>query len=141
MDTQVTLEISFNHLKHVFLSIKINLMKGCAMDSTLHIKYLTLCLQIMQINWFEKSWQQILPIKLQGTFLDKVSSVLINLCGFFHELCAKALKVHELKQLEAKIAITLCQMEEIFTPSLFTVMVYLVVHLAYEAKIARPVHY
>ena len=43
--------------------------------------------------------------------------------------------------LEADIAVTLCELEKIFPPSFFTVMVHLVIHLAAEAKIGGPVHY
>lgn len=46
-----------------------------------------------------------------------------------------------LEQLETRIAITLCQLETIFPPSFFTVMVHLVIHLAYEAKVGGPVQY
>ena len=36
---------------------------------------------------------------------------------------------------------TLCELERIFPPSFFTVMVHLVMHLTSEVKVAGPVHY
>ena len=39
---------------------------------------------------------------------------------------------------KADIAVTLCELETIFSQSFFTVMVYLVMHLAIEAKIGGP---
>uniref|UniRef100_A0A2N9ESG6 DUF4216 domain-containing protein n=1 Tax=Fagus sylvatica TaxID=28930 RepID=A0A2N9ESG6_FAGSY len=57
------------------------------------------------------------------------------------EICSKVLNVEDLEHLEKKIAVTLCQLEKIFPPSFFTVMVHLLTHLATEAKIAGPVHY
>ena len=42
---------------------------------------------------------------------------------------------------EADIAVTLCELEKIFSPSFFTVMVHLAIHLAVEATIGGPVHY
>nr|AAT44322.1 hypothetical protein [Oryza sativa Japonica Group] len=56
-------------------------------------------------------------------------------------ICSKVLHVDELDRLEEAIKITLCRMEMIFPPGFFTVMVYLVVHLATECKIAGPVCY
>ena len=47
----------------------------------------------------------------------------------------------DLEILEKDIVITLCELEKIFPPSFFTVMVNLVMHLASEAKIAGLVIY
>ena len=47
----------------------------------------------------------------------------------------------ELRVLEKRFVVTLCELEMIFSPSFFTVMVYLVMHLASEAKVAGIVHY
>ncbi|GMP88319.1 hypothetical protein CsSME_00040354 [Camellia sinensis var. sinensis] len=85
--------------------------------------------------------QQLLPIALRGTLPKKVASPLIELSCFFREICSKVLQVEELDRLASRIVLTLCNLERIFPPSFFTVMVHLVVHLATEAKIAGPVHY
>ena len=47
----------------------------------------------------------------------------------------------ELGALEKRIAVTLYELERIFPPSFFTVMVHLVINLTSEAKVADPVHY
>ena len=47
----------------------------------------------------------------------------------------------DLENLEKDIALTLCELEKIFPPSFFTVMVHLVMHLAKEAKFGGLVHY
>ncbi|XP_050290515.1 uncharacterized protein LOC126728774 [Quercus robur] len=57
------------------------------------------------------------------------------------EICSKTLTVSDIVTSEADIAVTLCELEKIFPPSFFTVMVHLVMHLAAEAKIGGPVHY
>ena len=49
--------------------------------------------------------------------------------------------MEELRALEKKIVVTLCELEMIFPPSFFIVMVHLVIHLASKAKVAGPVHY
>ncbi|XP_074281896.1 uncharacterized protein LOC141606599 isoform X1 [Silene latifolia] len=43
--------------------------------------------------------------------------------------------------MQEHIILTLCEMEKIFLPSFFDIMVHLCVHLAVEAKIAGPVQY
>jgi hypothetical protein len=106
------------------------------------------CVQVKQRKIFGlKSYdchllmQEFLPIAMKGCLPDKVSKVISDLCNFFKELCGKVLSEHNLENLEHHIAETLCQLEKIFPPSFFTVMVHLVIHLAYEAKVAGPVHY
>jgi hypothetical protein len=106
------------------------------------------CVQVKQRKIFGlKSYdchvlmQVLLPIALRGSVPDNVASALIDLCNFFKQICSKVLNVEFLEQLETRIAITLCQLETIFPPSFFTVMVHLVIHLAYEAKVGGPVQY
>ncbi|CAL0302169.1 unnamed protein product [Lupinus luteus] len=85
--------------------------------------------------------QELLPIALRGSVPDKVTSIVVDLCNFFKQICSKVLNVDFLEQLESRIGIILCHLEMIFPPSFFTIMVHLVIHLAYEAKVAGPVHY
>ena len=70
-----------------------------------------------------------------------MSRPLIGLSCFFKEICSKVLNVDELGALEKRIAMTLCELERIFLLSFFIVMVYLIMHLASEDKVAGPVHY
>ena len=70
-----------------------------------------------------------------------MSRPLIDLSCFFREICSKVLNVDELRALEKRIVVTLYELESIFPPSFFTVMVHLVVHLASEAKVTGLVHY
>ena len=85
--------------------------------------------------------QQLFPIAIRGSLPPEVSRHLIDLSCFFREICSKVLNVEELGALEKRIAVTLCELEKIFPPSFFTVMVHVVMHLASEAKVAGPVHY
>jgi len=85
--------------------------------------------------------QQLLPVALRRSLPDRVTSVIIDLCNFFKQICSKILNVDFLAQLESRIVLTLCQLETIFPPSFFTIMMHLVIHLAYEAKVAGPVQY
>ncbi|XP_077237173.1 uncharacterized protein LOC143878834 [Tasmannia lanceolata] len=85
--------------------------------------------------------QQLLPLAIRRTLPKKVSSVLIELCSFFRELCSKVLKAGDLIKLKKRIALTLCHMEKIFTPAFFDIMVHLPIHLADEARLGGPVQY
>ncbi|CAK8536725.1 unnamed protein product [Lathyrus sativus] len=85
--------------------------------------------------------EQLLPLAIRNTLPHEISAVLIELCSFFRQLCAKVLKIEELEKLQNQIVLTLCHMEMLFPPSFFTVMVHLVVHLVEEVKLGGPVHY
>ena len=85
--------------------------------------------------------QEFLPIAMKGCLPDKVSLAISDLCCFFKELCGKVLNESNLEHLEHQVALTLCQLEQIFPPSFFTVMVHLVIHLAHEARVGGLVHY
>ncbi len=70
-----------------------------------------------------------------------MSAPLIEVSNFFKTLCSKVLNVDELKKIESRIVIALCQLEMIFPSSFFDVMIHLPVHLVGEAMIVEPVQY
>jgi hypothetical protein len=85
--------------------------------------------------------QQLLPIALRGTLSDKVVRPLMELSGFFRDICSKTLRVEDLDRLENRIPIILCQLEQIFPPGFFTIMVHMIIHLVRECRLGGPVHY
>ena len=85
--------------------------------------------------------ETLLPLAIDGLLPEEVSKPLIVLSNFFKALCSKVLSVDDLEKMESQIAIALCQLEMIFPPSFFDVMMHLPVHLASEAMIAGPVQY
>ena len=85
--------------------------------------------------------QQLFSIVIRRSLPPEVSRPLIGLSCFFRKICSKVLNVDELGALEKRIAVTLYELERIFPPFFFTVMVHLVMHLANEAKVAGLVHY
>ncbi|KAG6395273.1 hypothetical protein SASPL_145915 [Salvia splendens] len=85
--------------------------------------------------------QQLLPIALRKTLSRTVRSPLIQLSKYFRELCCKVICPADIIRLEKDIVVVLCQLEKIFPPSFFDVMVHLSVHLATEVKLCGPVHY
>lgn len=89
--------------------------------------------------------QDILPIALRASMFSRSQSrvvkVVSDLCSFFKGLCNKVLDMSELDKMEHEIVQTLCELEQLFPPSFFTIMVHLTVHLISEAKLGGPVHY
>ena len=85
--------------------------------------------------------QQLLPIALRGSLPSHVTRPLIKLACFFRKICLKTFTVSDISSAEVDIVLTLCELEKIFPPSFFTVMVYLVMHLATKAKFGGLVQY
>ncbi|XP_026445460.1 uncharacterized protein LOC113346086 [Papaver somniferum] len=85
--------------------------------------------------------QRLLPVAIRPYLRRDVCAPLIELCNFFHDLCAKTLSVSHLDELEKRIPLILCKLERIFHPDFFDVMVHLAVHLPREAKLVGPVGY
>ncbi|GJT83967.1 zinc finger, CCHC-type containing protein, partial [Tanacetum coccineum] len=89
--------------------------------------------------------QDILMIALRASMFSRsqtrVMKVTSDLCLFFKGLCNKVLDMRELDKMEHDVVQTLCELEQLFPPSFFTIMVHLTVHLILEAKLGGPVHY
>ena len=73
--------------------------------------------------------------------LKDVVIPLIKLSRFFNSLCSKELEFPEIEKLGTSIRETLCQLEMIFPPAFFDIMMHLPVHLAEEARLGGPVCY
>nr|XP_028954636.1 uncharacterized protein LOC108170381 [Malus domestica] len=85
--------------------------------------------------------QQLLPLAIRPVFPEAVTMVLLELSAIFRQLCSKKESEEGFKELSSRIALTLCQLEKIFPPAFFDIMVHLSVHLADEAALAGPVPY
>ncbi|XP_029145781.2 uncharacterized protein [Arachis hypogaea] len=85
--------------------------------------------------------EQLLSILVKFSLPSPVSNVIANWSSFFRELCGKAINSMQLAELQNHVVQTLCQMEMIFPPSLFTVMVHLTMHLVDEVTLGGLVHY
>jgi len=83
----------------------------------------------------------LLQVPIRCTMLDVVAGPLIRLGSFFHSLCQKVIQVQDLDYLEANIIEILCQMETIFPPSFFDIMVHLPIHLANEVRLGGLVQF
>lgn len=83
----------------------------------------------------------LLQVAIRSTLPNTVAEPLIRLGLFFRSLCKKVIQVKDLDFLEAEIVEILCQMEMIFPPSFFDIMVHLPIHLANEVRLGGPVQF
>ena len=84
--------------------------------------------------------QRLLLVGLRPYLKKDVIDVIAELSLFFQKLCARMLYVKDLDDMQKGIVKCFCKLESIFPPVFFDVMIHLVVHLPYEAKLAGPVH-
>jgi hypothetical protein len=66
---------------------------------------------------------------------------LVHLCQYFKKLYSKVISVSEIEKMEAEIPEIMCQLEKVFPPSFFDIMVHSTIHLATEVRLVGPVHY
>ncbi|KAK5811971.1 hypothetical protein PVK06_027364 [Gossypium arboreum] len=85
--------------------------------------------------------QDLLPVVLRCCMSKKVTSCIIELSNIMKTICGKVLNVEELEKVQDRAILTLCNLEKIFPPSFFTIMVHLVIQLPREAIIGGPVFY
>ncbi|XP_056698036.1 uncharacterized protein [Spinacia oleracea] len=83
--------------------------------------------------------QVFLPIAIRGILPKHMRDTITELCEFFNIICSKVLHPSILDTLQANVVQTLCKFEMYFPPSLFDIMVHLVIHLVREIKWCGPV--
>ncbi|XP_057246756.1 uncharacterized protein LOC130589507 [Beta vulgaris subsp. vulgaris] len=81
----------------------------------------------------------LLLVAIKTTLSKDVAKPLLRLCAFFKGIWKKAIDPQDLDYLQTEIVETLCQLEEIFPPTFFDVMVHLPIHLVEEIKLGGPV--
>ncbi|CAN6589066.1 unnamed protein product [Malus baccata var. baccata] len=91
------------------------------------------------IDELNELWEQLLPLAIRPVLPKVVTMVLLELSAIFRQLCSKKESKEGFKELSSRIALTLCQLEKIFPPAFFDILVHLPVHLADEAALAGSV--
>jgi hypothetical protein len=132
-----------NKEKYDFLAILANVKvpDGYASNVSRCVKLKERCIRGLKSHDSHIIMQQLMPIALRGMLPRKVIKPLIELSSLFREICSKTLRLKDLDRLEGRIPFILCDMERIFPPGFFTVMVHVVIHLVRECKLGGPVHY
>ena len=82
---------------------------------------------------------QTLPVAIRNILTDHVRETLTKLCDFFNIISQKVINPNILDDLQTSVVETLCNLEMIYPPSFFDIMVHLIVHLVHEIKMCGPV--
>ncbi|GJX54806.1 hypothetical protein Tco_0283175 [Tanacetum coccineum] len=83
--------------------------------------------------------QHLLPYGLQQYLPPDVAKPLIELCLFFKQICSQTLMVDDMLKAQSKVIDILCNLELIYPPAFFDIMIHLVIHLPIEAIFGRPI--
>ncbi|GJR31838.1 protein kinase, ATP binding site-containing protein [Tanacetum coccineum] len=83
--------------------------------------------------------QRLLPYGLQNYLPDKIAKPIIELCSLFKQIYSATLMEDDMLKAQIKEVDILCELELIYPPALFDIMVYLVIHLPIEALEGRPI--
>ena len=74
-------------------------------------------------------------------FLNKkILSIVIELCTFCKQLCARSVKVIEMVEAQNQLVFILYRLERIFSSTFFDIMIHLVLYLPEEAILGGPVY-
>ena len=63
----------------------------------------------------------------------------IHLCNFYKDICVQRLLKKDTQKMKARAVVILCDLKKIFSPSFFTVMIYLTVHLMEKVALGGSV--
>ena len=81
---------------------------------------------------------RVFPVILRGLGRPDLYRAVAEMGPFFRELCSRNIRVDALERLRDKIPTILCNLEKIYPPAFFDVMVHLAVHLPDEALLRGP---
>ncbi|GJR61657.1 zinc finger, PHD-type containing protein [Tanacetum coccineum] len=84
--------------------------------------------------------QRLLPYGLQQYLPDEVVKPIIKLCSFFKQICSQTLMEDDMLKAQSKVIDILCNLELIYPPAFFDIMIHLVIHLPLEALEGGPIH-
>ncbi|KAB2605769.1 hypothetical protein D8674_005486 [Pyrus ussuriensis x Pyrus communis] len=76
--------------------------------------------------------KQLLLLAIRPILPKAVTMVLLELSAIFRQLCSKKESEKGFKQLNSRISLTLCQLEKIFPPAFFDIMVHLPRHVQHR---------
>ncbi|GKA56574.1 zinc finger, PHD-type containing protein [Tanacetum coccineum] len=83
--------------------------------------------------------QRLLPYGLQEYLPDEVAKPIIELCSFFKQIFSATLMEDDMLKAQIKVFDILCNLELIYPPVFFDIMIHLVIHLSLEALEGGPI--
>lgn len=84
--------------------------------------------------------QFLLQFTAAKTLKPEVAIPLMKLGAYFRRICGKVIALDDVEKLQEEIIEILCELEMIFPPSFFDIMVHLPIHLCKEIEWGGPVH-
>ncbi|GJT84926.1 zinc finger, PHD-type containing protein [Tanacetum coccineum] len=88
---------------------------------------------------FHVMMQRLLPYELQQYLPDEVAKPIIELCSFFKQICFATLMEDDMLKAQIKVVDILCNLELMYPPAFFDIMIHLVIHLPLEALEGGPI--
>ncbi|GKF67252.1 hypothetical protein Tco_0196931 [Tanacetum coccineum] len=82
--------------------------------------------------------QRLLPYGLQNYLPDNIAKPIIELSSLFKQLCSATLMEDDMLKASVKVVEILCELERIYPPAFFDIMIHLPIHLALEALEGGP---
>ncbi|GKA12721.1 zinc finger, PHD-type containing protein [Tanacetum coccineum] len=83
--------------------------------------------------------QHLLPYGLQKYLPADVAKPIIKICSFFKQICSQTLMEDDMLKAQSKVVYILCNLELIYPPAFFDIMIHLVIHLPLEALEGGPI--
>ncbi|GJW70183.1 proton-dependent oligopeptide transporter family protein [Tanacetum coccineum] len=83
--------------------------------------------------------QRLLPYGLQRYLPDEVAKPIIELCLFFKQIFSATLMEDDMFKAQSNVVDILCNLELIYPPAFFDIMIHLLIHLPLEALEGRPI--
>nr|GEW04599.1 hypothetical protein [Tanacetum cinerariifolium] len=83
--------------------------------------------------------QPLLPYRVQQYLPSDIAKPLIELCLFFKQICSQTLMVDDMLKAKSKVIDIVCNLELIYPPAFFNIMIHLVIHLPLEAIFGGPI--
>lgn len=90
----------------------------------------------MKTHDYHNLLHHILPIVVQGTFLEGIKGIIYRLGKNFRWLCQKKIKLSDIPIKEEDAAEVLCLMEIHLPPTVYEIQFHLIYHLVQEVKLA-----
>ncbi|GJR57262.1 hypothetical protein Tco_1499424 [Tanacetum coccineum] len=84
--------------------------------------------------------QRLLPYELQNYLPDKIAKPIIELCSLFKQICSATLMKDDMLEAQIKVVDIMCDLELIYPPALFDIMIHMVIHLPLKALEGGPIH-
>ncbi|GJS93978.1 uncharacterized protein Tco_0800946 [Tanacetum coccineum] len=84
---------------------------------------------------------RLLPYGVQQYLPKNIAAPIIELCLFFKQLCARTLMQQDMAKAKKQSISIMIELEKIFPPAFFDIMIHVAIHLPDEAILGGPLRY